>query len=107
MRWSDTAACHSCLHCQACRMSEAFRRTIVASGFETTTEFTCPIGLPIGKEPTTNPLPLGDYVAAVAQPIAAAIDRVAGTHLATCKPCQRRRRKMNRIGARIAGQRQE
>ena len=33
------------------------------------------------------PLGLGDAVAMVSQPIARAIDGVAGTNLATCRPC--------------------
>lgn len=37
----------------------------------------------------------GDAVAAVAKPIAKAIDAVAGTHLQTCAPCAARRRLLN------------
>ena len=39
---------------------------------------------------------LGDAVAAVAQPIAGAIDRVAGTKLKGCGGCKGRRRALNR-----------
>ena len=40
---------------------------------------------------------LGDLVAAVAQPIARAIDAAAGTKLAECGGCKRRREALNRI----------
>ena len=40
---------------------------------------------------------LGDVVAAVAQPIARAVDRVAGTNLKGCQGCAKRREKLNRI----------
>jgi hypothetical protein len=36
-------------------------------------------------------------VAAVAQPIAGAIDRVAGTQIKTCGGCAKRREALNRI----------
>ena len=45
---------------------------------------------------------LGDLVAVVAQPIARAIDRVAGTDIEHCAGCARRRAALNRVG-RIAG----
>lgn len=38
---------------------------------------------------------LGDAVAVVAQPIAKAIDRVAGTDLANCKGCDGRQSALN------------
>lgn len=38
---------------------------------------------------------LGDVVAQVAQPIARAIDAVAGTHLRDCGGCKARRAKLN------------
>ena len=41
---------------------------------------------------------LGDRVAAVAQPIARAIDAVLGTHVAECGGCKRRREALNRFG---------
>lgn len=41
---------------------------------------------------------IGDAVEYVAKPIARAIDRVAGTKLATCKACEKRRDWLNRIG---------
>ncbi len=40
---------------------------------------------------------LGDLVAAVAQPIARAIDAAAGTKLAECGGCKKRREALNRI----------
>jgi len=39
---------------------------------------------------------LGDVVAVVAQPIAKAIDRVAGTKIQGCNSCQRRREALNK-----------
>jgi hypothetical protein len=40
---------------------------------------------------------IGDMVAAVAQPIARAIDRVAGTDIKHCAGCAKRRATLNRI----------
>jgi hypothetical protein len=40
---------------------------------------------------------LGDLVAAVAQPIAHGIDSVAGTRVAECGGCKRRREALNQI----------
>lgn len=40
---------------------------------------------------------LGDAVHAVAHPIAKAVDKVAGTNLANCKACEKRRQALNRI----------
>lgn len=40
---------------------------------------------------------LGDLVAAVAQPIASAIDRVAGTQIKACGGCAKRREMLNRV----------
>lgn len=40
---------------------------------------------------------LGDAVAAIAQPIARAIDRVAGTDIEHCQSCGRRRETLNRL----------
>lgn len=40
---------------------------------------------------------LGDLVAAVAQPIAGAIDRVAGTQIKSCGGCAKRREMLNKI----------
>ena len=45
----------------------------------------------------SQPLGLGDLVAKVAQPIAKAIDTVAGTKLATCPPCSQRQAKLNAL----------
>lgn len=39
---------------------------------------------------------LGDVVHLVAQPIARAIDHVAGTHLQDCVGCEKRREKLNK-----------
>lgn len=41
---------------------------------------------------------LGDKVAAVAQPIAKAIDSVLGTKLQDCQPCKDRQAALNKIG---------
>lgn len=43
-----------------------------------------------------RPFGLGDAVAAVAQPIARALDAVAGTSLAGCQPCKQRRAALNK-----------
>lgn len=40
---------------------------------------------------------LGDVVEKLAKPIARLIDRVAGTRLATCGACARRRKLLNRL----------
>lgn len=40
---------------------------------------------------------LGDAVAAVAQPIARVIDKVAGTHIERCGACAKRRAALNRL----------
>jgi hypothetical protein len=42
-----------------------------------------------------DPVGLGDLVASVAQPIARAIDRVAGTNVAGCGGCKDRQGKLN------------
>lgn len=47
--------------------------------------------------PRPRPRGLGDVVAGVAQPIARAIDAVAGTDIEHCGGCQRRRELLNRI----------
>jgi len=39
---------------------------------------------------------LGDVVAAVAQPIAGAIDKLAGTNVSGCSGCARRRNNLNK-----------
>jgi hypothetical protein len=39
---------------------------------------------------------LGDVVAAVAKPVAAVVDAVAGTKLKECEGCKGRRERMNR-----------
>ena len=52
---------------------------------------------PIRKVSARKYRGLGDAVAAVAQPIARAIDRIAGTDIQHCSGCQRRQQKMNSI----------
>jgi hypothetical protein len=51
------------------------------------------------RQEITYPRPrikgLGDAVALVAQPIAKAIDAMAGTQIATCGGCQKRREMLN------------
>jgi len=49
-----------------------------------------------------NPLPLGDLVASIAQPVARAADAVLGTNIRDCAPCKKRHRRWNRAGKRIA-----
>lgn len=52
---------------------------------------------PIRKVSARKYRGLGDAVAAVAQPIARAIDRIAGTDIQHCGGCQKRRNYLNRI----------
>jgi len=40
---------------------------------------------------------LGDAVALIAQPTAKAIDKVAGTRIQACGPCQNRKRALNNL----------
>lgn len=47
-------------------------------------------------------LPLGDMVAAVAQPIARAADAVLGTSVANCGGCKSRQAKLNSVGQSIS-----
>ena len=60
-----------------------------------------PFGPAPVTERTTNPVEpspvrgLGDLVARIAEPIAGAIDAVAGTHIKGCGGCARRREKLN------------
>ena len=49
----------------------------------------------IGRQ--RKPFGLGDAVASVAQPIARAIDRVAGTKIAECGGCKKRRAALNKL----------
>ena len=44
---------------------------------------------------------LGDLVAVIAQPLAKASDRLFGTRLYGCQPCQRRREALNTLPARL------
>lgn len=48
-------------------------------------------------KPTTRARGLGDLVAAVAQPIAKAIDAMAGTDIKNCGGCAKRRDVLNRL----------
>jgi hypothetical protein len=48
-----------------------------------------------------KPFGLGDAVATVAQPIARAIDAVAGTKIAECGGCSQRRDALNRLVPRL------
>lgn len=50
---------------------------------------------PIRKVSASKYRGLGDVVAAVAQPVAAAIDRIAGTNIKSCGGCAKRREAMN------------
>jgi hypothetical protein len=58
-------------------------------------------GDPFAPLPGAPPRPrkrkvgLGDVVAAVAQPVARGIDKVAGTNLRNCEGCKRRRERLN------------
>lgn len=44
---------------------------------------------------------LGDMVAKVAQPIAKAIDAVAGTNIHECSRCKQRQEALNKLGSKI------
>ena len=44
-----------------------------------------------------KPLGLGDQVEKIAQPIAKAIDKVAGTNIQGCGGCQKRKEWLNRL----------
>ena len=46
---------------------------------------------------TADEVGLGDLIHAVAQPVAREVDRVAGTNLAGCGSCQKRRQRLNRM----------
>jgi hypothetical protein len=48
----------------------------------------------------TSPIRLGDRIARVAEPIAAACDRILGTSLSTCGECQSAKDALNRGGRR-------
>jgi hypothetical protein len=51
--------------------------------------------LDVPRPEPARPRGLGDAVALIAQPIARAIDRVAGTNVAGCGGCAKRRAKLN------------
>ncbi len=60
-----------------------------------------PHRLPEIKHPvTTAPAPkgLGDRVESLLKPLARIIDWLFGTNLQNCRPCRRRKQKLNRIG---------
>jgi hypothetical protein len=49
----------------------------------------------VKKAQSTQIIGAGDAFAIVAQPIARAIDKVAGTNIANCEPCKKRRKAWN------------
>lgn len=49
-----------------------------------------------GNAPSLPPQGLGDQVEKIAQPIARAIDRVAGTNIRNCGGCQKRKKWLNK-----------
>ena len=51
--------------------------------------------IPIRKVSASKYRGLGDVLAAVAQPVAKAIDAVAGTQIQTCGGCAKRRAALN------------
>jgi hypothetical protein len=57
----------------------------------------CPAGGHVRESMADTPRGLGDVIALVAQPVARAIDAVAGTHLKTCGGCQARQAKLNEL----------
>jgi hypothetical protein len=57
----------------------------------------CPDQSPLSPPSHSSLTGLGDLVAVLAQPIARAIDRMAGTKLKTCGGCAKRRAKLNAI----------
>jgi hypothetical protein len=73
-------------------MNRKYKKRIEGRWVEVTeAEFT-------GTEPVpTTTKGLGDLVAAVAQPIARAIDAAAGTNISNCGGCKKRRELLNRI----------
>ena len=108
LAFTDSPFCKGRKFCTVCRdrIGGAEWRAAMASSFAmpASGDFECPFGIPWVEPSAPNPLPLGDMVAAAAQPIAAAIDAVAGTRLVQCTTCKKRRDRLNRIGERIAGQ---
>lgn len=56
------------------------------------------------KPPPPKPRGLGDLVATLAEPIAAASDKLLGTHLVGCQSCAERRAALNRLVPRIGSQ---
>lgn len=57
-----------------------------------------PPALPLSRISRGSRFKLGDCVAAIAQPIARAVDRTFGTNLANCQPCKKRQARLNQIG---------
>lgn len=47
------------------------------------------------EQPVSRSMRLGDKIAAFAQPIAKAIDKIAGTKVAGCGGCQKMRQELN------------
>lgn len=49
---------------------------------------------PVRQKPTTG---LGDVVAALANPIAASVDKLTGSKLVGCQPCGQRKDRLNHL----------
>jgi hypothetical protein len=98
MNFVDTPFCAGRKFCQVCRNLEggAEWRKAMGKSFDLPggTDFECPYGVRWGYDGAFR---LGDAVASVAQPVAKAIDAIAGTHLQECGRCKRRRKRLNRL----------
>lgn len=79
--FTESAHCKSRVHCKTCRSDGKWREAVGAPD-------KCPHGVVTGA---------GDVVERVAQPIAKAIDRVAGTAIANCGGCSKRRDALNKL----------
>lgn len=96
MHFFTSIHCTTKMHCKACRSNtpagDKFRADMMARfGDIQEQNFTCPHGRPWGF------VGLGDRVAAVAHPIARAIDRMLGTDLKNCGSCAERKAKLNAL----------
>lgn len=58
-------------------------------------DFSCPFGFSSENFPPKPAKKLGDRVAAIAKPVARAIDNIAGTDLENCGGCEQMRRDLN------------
>ena len=98
MNFTDTPFCAKREHCVICRdkIGGAEWRKAMSKSFEVDggADFPCPFGVPWGYDGSVL---YGEVVAKIAQPIAKAIDRVAGTNLQDCKACKKRRKKLNEV----------